>query len=216
MLMYIFKLIVFFVGLFNMIIGAGVNPVRLTRKPSKTKAKLRVSLKTKWKSKLSMRALHLIPQMISWRHLECRRSNLKTPQHPPNIPILFLKRDGIRCHPPTQAKYHMHILYFWSQFNSNHYKPCIFLFSFLLVLHSIFTSFFFFLLIVHNANGEVIAALSEKIPYPVLVDLVEVLAARRAVRFIVELGISQSVFEGDSEVVYKALKSVNVGHSSMG
>ena len=68
----------------------------------------------------------------------------------------------------------------------------------------------------HNANGEVIAALSEKIPYPVSVDLVEVLAARRAVRFIVELGISQSVFEGDSEVVYKALKSVNVGHSSMG
>ena len=70
--------------------------------------------------------------------------------------------------------------------------------------------------VVRNANREVIAALSEKIPYPVSVDLVEVLAARRVVRFIVELGISQSVFEGDSEVVYKALKSVNVGHSSMG
>ena len=44
--------------------------------------------------------------------------------------------------------------------------------------------------VVSNATGEVIAALSEKIPYPDSVDLVEVLAARRAVRFIVELGMS--------------------------
>ena len=37
----------------------------------------------------------------------------------------------------------------------------------------------------------------------------------KAVRFIVELGMSQSIFEGDSEIVYKALKSVDVGHSSI-
>ena len=55
-----------------------------------------------------------------------------------------------------------------------------------------------------------------KIPYPGSVDLVEILAARRAVRFIVELGMSRSIFEGDSEIVYKALKSVDVGHSSIG
>ena len=61
-----------------------------------------------------------------------------------------------------------------------------------------------------------LAALSEKIPYPSSVELVEILAARRAVRFIVELGMSQSIFEVDSEIVYKALKSVDVGHSSIG
>ena len=70
--------------------------------------------------------------------------------------------------------------------------------------------------VVSNATGEVIAALSEKIPYPGSVDLVEVLTARRAVWFIVELGMSQSVFEGDSEVVFKALKSVDAGHPSIG
>ena len=70
--------------------------------------------------------------------------------------------------------------------------------------------------VVCNANGEVIAALSEKIPYPGSMDLVEVLAARRVVWFIVELGISQSVFEGDSEVVFKVLKSVDVGHPLIG
>lgn len=30
------------------------------------------------------------------------------------------------------------------------------------------------------------------------------------------MGISQSAFEGDSEVVYKALKAADVGHSSIG
>jgi len=70
--------------------------------------------------------------------------------------------------------------------------------------------------VVRNANREVIAAVLEKIPYPSSMDLVEVLVARRVVLFIVELGISQSVFEGDSEVVYKALKVVDVDHSSIG
>ena len=40
--------------------------------------------------------------------------------------------------------------------------------------------------VVRNANGEVIAALSEKIPYPGSVDLVKVQVARRAVWFIVD------------------------------
>ena len=71
-------------------------------------------------------------------------------------------------------------------------------------------------LVVRNARGEVLAALSEKIPYPRSMDFVEVLTTRRAVLFIVELGMSQSVFEGDSKVVYKALKAADVGHSSIG
>ncbi|XP_030958373.1 tropinone reductase-like 3 [Quercus lobata] len=70
--------------------------------------------------------------------------------------------------------------------------------------------------VVQNGNGEVLAALLEKIPYPGTVELVEILAARRAVQFIAELGMAQSIFEGDSESVYKALKSGDVGHSSIG
>lgn len=69
--------------------------------------------------------------------------------------------------------------------------------------------------VVCNARGEMLAALSEKIPYPGSVVLVD-LAARRAVQFIMELGISQSVFEGDSEIVYMALKVAGVGQSSIG
>ena len=44
--------------------------------------------------------------------------------------------------------------------------------------------------VVRNGNGEVLAALLEKIPYPGTVELVEILVAKRVVRFIVELGMS--------------------------
>ncbi|XP_030930993.1 uncharacterized protein LOC115956857 [Quercus lobata] len=67
-----------------------------------------------------------------------------------------------------------------------------------------------------NAKGEVIAALAEKILYPGSVEVLEALAVRRAVNFIVELGIAGSEFEGDSEVVCRALRSTGSGHSSIG
>ena len=70
--------------------------------------------------------------------------------------------------------------------------------------------------IVRNDRGEVLAALSEKIPYLGSVSLVEVLAARRAIQFFMELGITQSIFEGDSEIVYKAFKISDVGQFSIG
>ena len=46
-----------------------------------------------------------------------------------------------------------------------------------------------------------LAALSEKIPYPFSVEVLGALAARREALFTVELGIQQSVFERDSEMV---------------
>ncbi|XP_030945916.1 uncharacterized protein LOC115970418 [Quercus lobata] len=70
--------------------------------------------------------------------------------------------------------------------------------------------------VVRNAKGEVIAALAEKILYPGSVEMLEALAARRAVNFIVELGFAGSEFEGDSEVVCRALRSTESGHSSIG
>ena len=47
-------------------------------------------------------------------------------------------------------------------------------------------------------------------------EVLEALAARRAVNFIVELGITGSEFEGDSELVCRALRSAELGHSSIG
>ena len=55
--------------------------------------------------------------------------------------------------------------------------------------------------IVRDGKGEVIAALAEKIPYLGSVEVLEALAARRAAKFAMELGLSSSEFEGDSKVV---------------
>nr|XP_023908469.1 uncharacterized protein LOC112020139 [Quercus suber] len=70
--------------------------------------------------------------------------------------------------------------------------------------------------IVRDSKGDVIAALAEKIPYPGSVDMLEALAARRAAKFVMDLGLTATEFEGDSEVVWRALKVVNEAHSAMG
>ena len=70
--------------------------------------------------------------------------------------------------------------------------------------------------VVQDAKGMVIAALAEKITYPGSVLMLEALAARRAAKFVMELGISVSEFEGDSEVVYKALRTADWSHPSIG
>lgn len=70
--------------------------------------------------------------------------------------------------------------------------------------------------VVRDAKGEVIAAFAKKITYLGLVEMLEALAARRAVKFIVELGISLSEFEGDLGVVCKALRATDRGHPSIG
>ncbi|XP_030959402.1 uncharacterized protein LOC115981406 [Quercus lobata] len=44
----------------------------------------------------------------------------------------------------------------------------------------------------------------------------EALAARRTAKFAMELGLSSSILEGDSEVVYRALQASNWRHSSIG
>jgi len=55
--------------------------------------------------------------------------------------------------------------------------------------------------IVRNENGEVLASLSKRISLLSLVEVLEALIARMTVQFIVELGIHQSDFAGDSKVV---------------
>ena len=71
--------------------------------------------------------------------------------------------------------------------------------------------------VVRNHAGQVMAALSEKIKKPASADILEALAVRRAVQFILELGFKRSMFEGDLEVIIKALDNedfllVSVGH----
>ncbi|KAL0000565.1 hypothetical protein SO802_014346 [Lithocarpus litseifolius] len=70
--------------------------------------------------------------------------------------------------------------------------------------------------VVRNAKGEVIAALADKISHPGSVEVLEALAVRRAAKFIVELGITGSVFKGDSEIVCRALRTANCRHLSIG
>lgn len=60
--------------------------------------------------------------------------------------------------------------------------------------------------VVRNSQGDIMAALSEQIPMPSSVLMLETLAARRAVLFIHELGFNSSSFECDSEVSINALR----------
>nr|XP_023915953.1 uncharacterized protein LOC112027523 [Quercus suber] len=72
-------------------------------------------------------------------------------------------------------------------------------------------------MIIRDLAGLVLAALSQKIPLPTLVETVEVIAARRALLFAKELGFERVLVEGDSEVEINAIKeksllSLDWGH----
>ena len=58
-------------------------------------------------------------------------------------------------------------------------------------------------------------SLVEKIDMPSTVEVLEAMAARRAMLFMEELGLSHAVFEGDSELVVKALVGHCPGRSSV-
>lgn len=52
--------------------------------------------------------------------------------------------------------------------------------------------------VIRDWEGQIIAALSQKVRYPASVDLVGALAARRAISFAKELSIHQMVIKGHS------------------
>ena len=60
--------------------------------------------------------------------------------------------------------------------------------------------------VVPNSVGEVKAALAEKIRKPLTVEVLKLLATRRAALFSEDLGLDKVIFEGDSEQVMKALQ----------
>ena len=70
--------------------------------------------------------------------------------------------------------------------------------------------------VVQNNRGQVMAALAEKIPKLASTEILEILATRRAIQFMHELGFAHSIFEGDVEIVIKALADGNCSIPSIG
>ena len=69
--------------------------------------------------------------------------------------------------------------------------------------------------IIQNEQGLVMTVLSQQIPSPALVEMVEVLAARRDLVFAKELGFDKVVVEGDSEIVITAILGDYMDYSYM-
>ena len=70
--------------------------------------------------------------------------------------------------------------------------------------------------VVRNELGQVMASLAEKLIMPQTVEILEALAARRAMIFMEELGLCRVILEGDSETVVKALIGGCPDRSSIG
>ena len=59
--------------------------------------------------------------------------------------------------------------------------------------------------VIRDSFGQVLASLSKQIQLPFSSDLVEAMAAVRALSFTAELGFSRFILEGDLELIIKAL-----------
>ena len=70
--------------------------------------------------------------------------------------------------------------------------------------------------IIRNDNGLVMAPFSQPIPLPTSVETMEVLAARSVVCLARDLNLDQVIFEGDAEVIIKALNFGGFSSSSFG
>lgn len=60
--------------------------------------------------------------------------------------------------------------------------------------------------IIRNPKGEAMATLSEKIKKSPIVEILKLLAAKRAVRFSLETVFNKSVIKGDLELVIRSLR----------
>ena len=59
--------------------------------------------------------------------------------------------------------------------------------------------------VIHSNEGRVLAALSKKVPMPTSMEILEMMAARRAAIFARELGFRKVCFEGDANLMVKNL-----------
>jgi len=70
--------------------------------------------------------------------------------------------------------------------------------------------------VIRTCEGQLVAALSKQIVKPPTVEILELLAARRAISFSAELVHTQCVCEGDSQSVVNASKDPGINHSRGG
>ena len=71
-------------------------------------------------------------------------------------------------------------------------------------------------IIIRIGDGLVLAALTQQIPKPTSVEMVEVLAVRRALLFAKELGFQSLIVEGDSEVIINLINGGNMTQFEFG
>ena len=70
--------------------------------------------------------------------------------------------------------------------------------------------------VVRDVDGRVCGALSDRMALPGTVEEVEAIACRTAVRFALQLGLADVVFEGDSETITATINSGSPCFSSFG
>lgn len=70
--------------------------------------------------------------------------------------------------------------------------------------------------VIRNNEGQILAALLEKVKMPASVEVLEMLAAHRAAILAQELGFRQVCFERDAELVVKSLQSGSVSNMLVG
>ena len=70
--------------------------------------------------------------------------------------------------------------------------------------------------VIRDFSGKVLHALAHRIVKPISVAIAEALACRRAMFFAKELGMLDCIFEGDAEVIVRAIRSSNYSHLEYG
>jgi ribonuclease HI len=70
--------------------------------------------------------------------------------------------------------------------------------------------------VIRDCSGLVIATLSQRVKTGASVDLIEALAAKRAITFAMEVGVTDVEFEGDSENVIQDLSRPEAPHNAYG
>ncbi|XP_075669944.1 uncharacterized protein LOC142639686 [Castanea sativa] len=70
--------------------------------------------------------------------------------------------------------------------------------------------------IIRDEHGSVIATMAENFPLPFSINAVEVIAAKKALKFALELGLSAIVLKGDSKYTMDALLSEEVSLADIG
>ena len=70
--------------------------------------------------------------------------------------------------------------------------------------------------IIQDENGRVVPSMVEKFPLPFSVTAMEVIAAKKAFKFALDLGLSSIVLEGDSKNTIDALLSKDASLANFG